>query len=248
MLRGNHECRQITRAYGFYDECLVKYGSVSIWRKFCDVFDTFSLGATINDNLFCVHGGLSPWIRTLPQAQHLERVAETPNLGPNCDLLWSDPVDVDEGWVLSNRGMGYLFGARAVARFSIANDIKLMYARTNLLQKDTSTISTMRSSQYGLRPIIVVVAPMLQLFFVSTRLEIHLSLFTLIEDSTMEGKRRRAAEFCGADGAKPKAGSDNCGRLRNDPLRLELDLVAAENDNFSVAQKLERCWREQFSL
>lgn len=126
LLRGNHECRQITRAYGFYDECLVKYGSVSIWRRFCDVFDTFSLAAIIDRTLFCVHGGLSPWILTVPQAQSLDRVAETPNLGPSCDLLWSDPVDVDDGWVLSSRGMGYLFGAKAVAHFSIANNLKLI--------------------------------------------------------------------------------------------------------------------------
>ena len=42
-----------------------------------------------------------------------------------CDLLWSDPDEID-GWGLSPRGAGFLFGADIVKVFNYRNDISLI--------------------------------------------------------------------------------------------------------------------------
>ncbi|KAL8510947.1 hypothetical protein ACS0TY_017672 [Phlomoides rotata] len=56
------------KVYGFYDECLRKYGSVNVWRYCTDIFDYLNLSVLIENRIFCVHGGLSPTISSLDQA------------------------------------------------------------------------------------------------------------------------------------------------------------------------------------
>ena len=62
--------------YGFYDECVRKYGSASVWKMFTDLFDYLPLTAVVEDQIFCLHGGLSPSIDTLDHIRQLDRVQE----------------------------------------------------------------------------------------------------------------------------------------------------------------------------
>ena len=122
ILRGNHESRQITQVYGFYDECVRKYGSANVWKLFTDLFDYFPLTALVDQAIFCLHGGLSPSIDTLDHVRQLDRVQEVPHEGPMCDLLWSDPDD-RTGWGISPRGAGFTFGADISAAFNQRNGL-----------------------------------------------------------------------------------------------------------------------------
>eukprot|EP00754_Rhynchopus_humris_P006543 Rhum_TRINITY_DN13131_c0_g3::Rhum_TRINITY_DN13131_c0_g3_i1::g.57534::m.57534/K15423/PPP4C; serine/threonine-protein phosphatase 4 catalytic subunit len=125
LIRGNHESRQITQVYGFYDECLRKYNSANVWRYCTELFDYLSLSALVENKIFCVHGGLSPAITTLDHIRTIDRKQEVPHDGAMCDLLWSDPEDI-EGWGMSPRGAGYLFGGDVVKTFNQLNNLTLI--------------------------------------------------------------------------------------------------------------------------
>ncbi len=59
--------------YGFYDEVIRKYGNANAWKYCTDVFgkclykflDHLPLAAVIEGKVLCIHGGLSPDLKTL---------------------------------------------------------------------------------------------------------------------------------------------------------------------------------------
>ena len=48
-----------------------------------------------------------------------------PHEGAMCDLMWSDPEEID-GWGLSPRGAGYQFGGDVVEKFNQTNGLRLI--------------------------------------------------------------------------------------------------------------------------
>eukprot|EP01059_Diplonema_ambulator_P037083 TRINITY_DN9621_c0_g1_i1.p1 TRINITY_DN9621_c0_g1~~TRINITY_DN9621_c0_g1_i1.p1 ORF type:complete len:304 (+),score=44.75 TRINITY_DN9621_c0_g1_i1:39-950(+) len=135
LLRGNHESRQITQVYGFYDECMRKYGSSVVWTEFTDTFDHIPLTAVIEKSFFCTHGGLSPSLETIDHIRQLDRHKEVPHDGPMCDLMWSDPDDETQEWGVSPRGAGYIFGAEVSEKFLQTNGLKLIARAHQLVQE-----------------------------------------------------------------------------------------------------------------
>jgi serine/threonine-protein phosphatase 2A catalytic subunit len=113
------------QVYGFYDECLRKYGNANVWKYFTDLFDYLPLTALIEKQIFCLHGGLSPSIDALSNILEQDRVQEVPHEGPMCDLLWSDPDDRC-GWGISPRGAGYTFGQDISEQFNHHNGLTLV--------------------------------------------------------------------------------------------------------------------------
>ena len=130
LTRGNHESRQVTQSYGFYDECLRKYNNPEIWKYFTDLFDFLPLTCVVENKIFCLHGGLSPDIDSLDGVRMIDRFQEVPHEGTMCDLLWSDPSDPGEaesvGFLRSPRGAGYVFGYDVSNEFCQKNNLMMI--------------------------------------------------------------------------------------------------------------------------
>jgi len=135
LLRGNHESKPITEIYGFYGECMRKYGNANVWKIFTDLFNYFTIAALIDDRLFCVHGGLSQQITSLDQIRVLDRYQDVPATGALTEILWSDPDQEREGFGPSLRGVGCTFGHDAVVKFMKSNNLEHII-RSNQLCMD----------------------------------------------------------------------------------------------------------------
>lgn len=124
MLRGNHELANLTKIYGFYDECkrrMPKHGA-KLWKLFVDVFNTLPVAAIIADKIFCVHGGLSPDLFDMKQIESIKRPTDIPDKGLLADLLWLDPDPSVRNfsarkWPKNDRGVLFRFGKRHVDHF-----------------------------------------------------------------------------------------------------------------------------------
>jgi len=127
ILRGNHECASINRIYGFYDECKRRYrNGIKLWKVFTDCFNCLPVAALIDEKIFCMHGGLSPELKSFEQVRRFLRPTDVPDTGLLCDLLWSDPEPKITGWGENDRGVSYTFGPDVVTKFLARHDLDLI--------------------------------------------------------------------------------------------------------------------------
>jgi serine/threonine-protein phosphatase 2A catalytic subunit len=124
LLRGNHESAGISQHFGFLAECIKRYGDDGVWQLYTEAFQTLPLAAVVNGKIACVHGGLSPELKTLADVDGVDRFRETPHSGPMCDLMWSDPA-AHTGFQPSAREAGYSFGPDATRSWNRGNGLEL---------------------------------------------------------------------------------------------------------------------------
>lgn len=124
LLRGNHESSGISQYFGFRDEVIARYGNEEVWQTYTETFNYLPLAAIVGGKILCVHGGLSPEIKTISDIQAINRFRESPHDGPMCDILWSDPGTI-RGFQPSCRDAGYQFGTDITKQWNENNGLEL---------------------------------------------------------------------------------------------------------------------------
>lgn len=128
LLRGNHECRHLTKHFTFKLECGYKY-SEAVYEECMLVFDALPLAAVVNKQFFCTHGGLGPELGKPMDVNIFDRFQEPPKRGLMCDLLWSDPTtnygeDKHESFTMNmSRGCSYRFSSGDCTKFLDKNKL-----------------------------------------------------------------------------------------------------------------------------
>jgi len=134
LLRGNHECANVTRVYGFYDECKRRC-NIKIWKTFVDTFNCLPIASIVAGKIFCVHGGLSPSLSHMDDIRQISRPTDVPDYGLLNDLLWSDPADMETDWEANERGVSYCFGKKVIMDFLQRHDFDLV-CRAHMVVED----------------------------------------------------------------------------------------------------------------
>lgn len=152
LLRGNHELRSIQQAFTFFREVCDKFRSqqlgIQVWETLNKVFDLMPVAATIDDQIFCSHGGIPTSAIRMDELHNIPvPMADPENQSqPAWEILWNDPVSSTEfseyadllrrqpggqqavinmqGYLPNTkRGTAFFFSEEAVKRFLHINNL-----------------------------------------------------------------------------------------------------------------------------
>lgn len=141
LIRGNHEFENICSTYGFKEEIRMKTfdnlfnknsnssntqdsnlsePNDSVFSSFLSSFSWLPLAAVIDDEIFCVHGGISPYLTSLGKLSKIERpITNYTTLPLIEDMMWADVSknNKHDSYIANTRGTGTVFSETQLDHF-----------------------------------------------------------------------------------------------------------------------------------
>ena len=138
LIRGNHEFRKICDSYGFRNECFnrikttyindICFTGLLFYKAVVDTFTLLPICAILDNSIFCVHGGITSYVKNRAELLKLKKVGSQLGHKDNAqaEMLWNDPDIFTSKYNVSKRGRGSIFGKEAVDEFLSNMNFKLV--------------------------------------------------------------------------------------------------------------------------
>jgi protein phosphatase len=145
LLRGNHEDMLINSTFGFLEECQFRLADdnneeLTVFKAINEFFEYLPLGAIIDGEIFCLHGGIGGCLDYISEIEKLQRPLHIVHEATNkteqivMDILWSDPTENDEelgiqqNMLRDSKGYGNIvkFGPDVVNKFLNNNNLSMI--------------------------------------------------------------------------------------------------------------------------
>ena len=145
LLRGLSEDFGYSQTCGFYEEAKRNYGNEEIFKIICEVFNYLPLAAIINNNIFCISGGLSPDFETMEEINKIDRFVCIDNSDNIFGLMANSPVEysywkflyfynIINGWMQAPKSNEKYFLEEVTERFEKKNKIDLIICGRHLME------------------------------------------------------------------------------------------------------------------
>ncbi len=146
LLRGNMEDLEVSKLYGLGDECKEKLKEDitqpnSIFNQLCNLFEYLPLAAVINNQIFCVHNGISKNGLFLNEIQRLKFPIQVKSCQIAKDILWNSPSLNDN--IMFNKLLPIeykpeQFNSNSLDNFLKNNKLKMIIRSHDVCQKGIS--------------------------------------------------------------------------------------------------------------
>ena len=167
LLRGLIEDFIYCQIYGFYEEAKRKYGNEEIFKIISEVFNYIPLAVIINNNIFCIHGGLSPDLETIEEINNLDRFVCIDKNDNIFGLMANSPVEysyweflyfynINNGWIQAPKGNEKYFLEEVTERFEKKTKIDLIICGGRYMEEgfrffhNNKLISVFSSPNFGI--------------------------------------------------------------------------------------------------